>query len=288
MKTALKEVSQGKKFTLAGIDWIVLDQFGEAAFVLAADVLEEMAFNDDEHEVDGHANDWRKASLREYLNTDFYSHLIGQGVPKDAIKEVPVDLTSDDGLTDYGTTNDNITLLTADQYRQYRRFIPNASDWWWLVTPYSCTASYSYFARFVYLDGSLVYYGAYYGNIGVRPACLLSSDITVEIEGADPAAGEGEADQEGKEAGYLSRDIYQAAITEWGNDAQIDVAIEEMAELTTALLHHKRGREANVAEEIADVRIMIAQLELIFKNGDEVEKIKKEKIDRLARRLFGE
>lgn len=284
MKTALKEVSQGQEFTLAGIKWVVLDHFTEATFILAADVLEEMAFNDDEHEVDGHANDWRKASLREYLNTDFYSHLIGQGVPKDAIKEVPVDLTSDDGMTDYGTTNDNITLLTADQYRQYRRFIPNASNWWWLVTPYSCNASYSYFARGVSTDGSLYANGAYYGRFGVRPACLLSSDITVEIEGDAPAAG----DKEAKEAGYFSRDIYQAAITEWGNDAQIDVAIEEMAELTTALLHHKRGREANVAEEIADVRIMIAQLEIIFKNGDEVEKIKKEKIDRLARRLFGE
>lgn len=284
MKTALKEVSQGQEFTLAGIKWVVLDHFTEATFVLAADVLEEMAFNDDEHEVDGHANDWRKASLREYLNTDFYSHLIGQGVPKDAIKEVPVDLASDDGMTDYGTTNDNITLLTADQYRQYRRFIPNASDWWWLVTPYSCNASYSRSARFVDADGSLISYYAYLGYLGVRPACLLSSDITVEIEGDAPAAG----DEEAKEAGYFSRDIYQAAITEWGNDAQIDVAIEEMAELTTALLHHKRGREANVAEEIADVRIMIAQLELIFKNSDEVEKIKAEKIDRLARRLFGE
>lgn len=284
MKTALKEVSQGKKFTLAGIDWIVLDQKEDAAFVLAADVLEEMAFNDDEAEKDGPLNDWKGASLREYLNTDFWAHLIGQGVPKEAIREMTVDLTSDDGMDDYGTATDNITLLTADQYRKYRKHIPNASDWWWLVTPYSCNASSSRNARLVSTDGSLNSGDAYRGGYGVRPACLLSSDITVEIEGDAPAAG----DEEAKEAGYFSRDIYQAAITEWGNDAQIDVAIEEMAELTTALLHHKRGREANVAEEIADVRIMIAQLEIIFKNSDEVEKIKKEKIDRLARRLFGE
>lgn len=284
MKTALKEVSQGQEFTLAGIKWVVLDHFTEATFILAADVLEEMAFNDDEAEKDGPLNDWKGASLREYLNTDFWAHLIGQGVPKEAIREMTVDLTSDDGMDDYGTATDNITLLTADQYRKYRKHIPNASDWWWLVTPYSCNASTSRRARFVNIHGSLTNYYAYYGRIGVRPACLLSSDITVEVEGDAPAAG----DEEAKEAGYFSRDIYQAAITEWGNDAQIDVAIEEMAELTTALLHHKRGREANVAEEIADVRIMIAQLEIIFKNSDEVEKIKKEKIDRLARRLFGE
>ena len=83
-------------------------------------------------------------------------------------------------------------------------------------------------------------------------------------------------------------DIYKKAIATYGVEPQRKMAIEEMAELTTALLHHKRGREANVAEEIADVRIMIAQLEIIFKNGDDVQRIKKEKIDRLARRLFGE
>ncbi len=149
-------------------------------------------------------------------------------------------------------------------------------------------ASYSNNARNVNTDGSLNNNRAFNGYFGVRPACLLSSDITVEIEGADPAAGDTDHDQKEKSSDYLSRDIYQSAITTWGDDAQIDMAIEEMSELTTALLHARRNREANIAEEIADVRIMIAQLEIIFKNSDEVEKIKKEKIDRLARRLFGE
>lgn len=282
MKTALKEVSQGQEFTLAGIKWVVLDHFTEATFVLAADVLEDKAFDED------NSNNWKGSTIREYLNNDFLEYLIEEGVPSGKINEMTIDLTSDDGMTDYGTDNEKIALLTADQYRQYRRFIPNASGPWWLVTPYSCSASYSSSARIVNTGGSLNAYGAYRGILGVRPACLLSSDITVEIEGADPAAGDTDHDQKEKSSDYLSRDIYQSAITTWGDDAQIDMAIEEMSELTTALLHARRNREANIAEEIADVRIMIAQLEIIFKNSDDVEKYKQEKIDRLARRLFGE
>lgn len=46
----------------------------------------------------------------------------------------------------------------------------------------------------------------------------------------------------------------------------IDRAIEEMAELTVAISHYRRGRcdKASVQEEIADVMIASRQLEVIF------------------------
>ena len=42
------------------------------------------------------------------------------------------------------------------------------------------------------------------------------------------------------------------ALTLFGFENQIDMAIEEMSELTSALLHYKRHREHNVEEEMAD------------------------------------
>ena len=42
-------------------------------------------------------------------------------------------------------------------------------------------AGYSYNARGVSADGSLYYYYAYYGNYGVRPACVISSSAPVKI-----------------------------------------------------------------------------------------------------------
>ena len=48
-----------------------------------------------------------------------------------------LDLTTDDGLKDYGTCTVTIFLLTVDQYRRNRDVIPNADDWWWLSTAFS-------------------------------------------------------------------------------------------------------------------------------------------------------
>lgn len=62
------------------------------------------------------------------------------------------------------------------------------------------------------------------------------------------------------------RDIMLRAIHRYGEAAQIDMAVEEMAELTKALCKVKRATPgatttaaiANVIEEIADVQIMLA------------------------------
>lgn len=91
-----------------------------------------------------------------------------------------------------------------------------------------------------------------------------------------------------------NKDIFYAAINHYGANMQIDVAIEEMAELTQALIKTKRYAtdedydlfRDNVIEEIADVEIMLAQLRIIFDIEEEaIEYDKREKIERLAKRL---
>ena len=76
------------------------------------------------------------------------------------------------------------------------------------------------------------------------------------------------------------------AIRTYGEPAQIDMAIEEMAELTKALCKIKRAQAGcevtaaigNVVEEMADVKIMLDQLRIIFHRPTE-------EIERLAGRL---
>lgn len=57
-------------------------------------------------------------------------------------------------------------------------------------------------------------------------------------------------------------DLYVATLNKWGEEAQYDQAVEECAELITALKHLKRGRiqPEQVADELADVALMVAQL----------------------------
>ena len=88
-------------------------------------------------------------------------------------------------------------------------------------------------------------------------------------------------------------DIERQAIEYYGEDSQIDKAIEEMSELIKALLKERRAQceiheVTNVTEEMADVEIMMDQLKIIFNNSEQVELWKKTKLERLFHRIFGE
>lgn len=99
------------------------------------------------------------------------------------------------------------------------------------------------------------------------------------------------------------RDIMRLAINTYGEINQMEKAIEEMAELTKALIKVKHisvqdseevhFKVMNAEEEIADVLIMMEQLTMIFKAPaeDEPERIKEEinhKLERLAQKLHRE
>lgn len=76
-------------------------------------------------------------------------------------------------------------------------------------------------------------------------------------------------------------------IERFGKDSQIVVAIEELAELIKELTKRLRGCENfyEIAEEIADVEVMIAQLKQIFKCEDTVNETIELKIQRTLKLL---
>ncbi len=81
-------------------------------------------------------------------------------------------------------------------------------------------------------------------------------------------------------------DLCAEAVDIYGTEAQIWMAIEEMAELSNALAKHRRDRvtREDVCEEIADVAIMMIQLAAIF-GPDDVSDYLENKMDRLDKRL---
>lgn len=87
------------------------------------------------------------------------------------------------------------------------------------------------------------------------------------------------------------REILARAINTYGKSAQLDMVVEEMAELTKAISKLRRaGSDAetraameNIAEEAADVQIMLDQLRMMF--GIITAPIEEEKLIRLAGRL---
>ena len=81
--------------------------------------------------------------------------------------------------------------------------------------------------------------------------------------------------------------ICQRALDTFGTIPQIDQTIEEMAELTVALNHNKRGRarDLEVVTEIADVLIMCLQMMLLF-GEREVKAEMDRKLERLENMLI--
>ena len=82
-------------------------------------------------------------------------------------------------------------------------------------------------------------------------------------------------------------------ISDYGMGPQMDMCIEEMSELTKALLKYRRADGAewdkarnDIIDEIADVRIMCRQMELLFQAEEEVEHRIDFKIERQRKRLI--
>ena len=85
----------------------------------------------------------------------------------------------------------------------------------------------------------------------------------------------------------MNDDLYQLVMDRWGSDAQLTVVLEELSELMKEVCKMKRdmGNLDHLAEEVADVEIMLEQLRYIFDIDDDVDAWKKSKLKRLANRL---
>ena len=60
-------------------------------------------------------------------------------------------------------------------------------------------------------------------------------------------------------------ELYKRAINKWGEPSQLLMVIEEMAELTHEITRDLRmdGTNCSIAEELADVEIMLEQLRIM-------------------------
>lgn len=170
----LKQLEIGQVFELAGYEWIVLEHDAEMdkSLIVAKECIDDMAFDED------NSNDFRNSTLRKYLNNDFLEELISEGLDEDSILFTDFDLSDCQGGGSYGFCRDKIGLLTIDQYRKHKEILA-LNDRWWLITPNSGNSRN---VRLVNLVGSLIDHYACGGSIGVRPALVLDSDISVQAD----------------------------------------------------------------------------------------------------------
>lgn len=135
-KNEYKEIPNlniGDTIVIADITWRKFkeDENGNS-YMLADDVYETSKF--------GSTNDWRNSIIRKNLVAlaERIKDEIG-----DKVVPIEVDLLSHDGLDDYGTCEDMVSILTYDLYRNNRKNIRSINEWYWLCTPNSTPSGFS-------------------------------------------------------------------------------------------------------------------------------------------------
>lgn len=167
----LGDILVGGTFKVGEHEFIVLEHTEAGTACLRKDAICNIVF--------GKTNNFAKSEVREKL-AEFAAEIeviVGEG----NLVEHTVDLTSDDGLDDYGNCTAKASLLTAQMYRKYVRIIDNykLDCWWWLATAYStATHEDDEWVKCVSPRG-LIRSDDYYGCGGVRPFCIFVSDIFV-------------------------------------------------------------------------------------------------------------
>lgn len=175
---SISEAEVGSFIVYGGLEWVVLDKTTKGVKVLSKHRLYARAFDIDNH------NNWATSTLRNELNNFnkggwCCAYENTSQINKKDLVEFERNLTTDDGMKDYGKCKDFISLLTCEEYRKYRKLIPLADDWCWTITADSLV--YVSLVRSADSGGALNNIYAYFDNFGVRPLCVLKLDTLVEV-----------------------------------------------------------------------------------------------------------
>lgn len=160
----------------AGNEYIVLKQIPseEQTVIISADFMtENVAFDQD---TTNYAESNLKARIEEILLP-----VIEADFGADNIVEHEVDLTTVDMQRDFGTCKCKVRPLTFDEVREFNDLLVKEElpDWYWTCTPWStekrgwkCSIAAVSPSGFIDYDGCN-------SNRGVRPFCILKSNIFV-------------------------------------------------------------------------------------------------------------
>lgn len=169
-KQHMEKSEIGKMVEIAGMEWMILDKTEKGYFAILN------SFDGGNRKFDSDSNNWIESDLRKELNDSFLKK-ITEELGEDAVVEFDRDLLSLDGQTEYGHCEDKISLLTVDEYRKYRKLLPNTNDWWWLITPWSTPANGYISTLAVVSPSGILSNRSCNGSGGVRPVCIFSSSI---------------------------------------------------------------------------------------------------------------
>lgn len=182
--TKITTLQPGEHFMFKGFEWVCLDPNhpdGGVLAIMAEPWAKDVKFCQDERYADekGNRNNYRTSLLRK--------EVLGlvKVIGADNLIPHELDLVADNGDKAYNayTVMDDVFILSCDEYRKYRDYMPRYDSLIWTATPWYCgdkdsDTGYAYYVRYVSENGQLYYRNAYSSG-AVAPACILNSNRSI-------------------------------------------------------------------------------------------------------------
>lgn len=177
-KVELSTLAPGDVFEIGKNDFIVLEQMSFETKVISKDFMAENIVYDED------SRDYNESNLKEVIE-DEIQPIIESEVGENNLVEHTVELTSVDMQHEFDDCKCKVRPITFDETRKYNNLLPNKEldDWWWTCTPWSTAERGCKYSIAVVSSAGSVYRVSCYNFSGVRPVCILKSNIFVSKKG---------------------------------------------------------------------------------------------------------
>lgn len=173
-KVMLKDIPVGGKFDTGIGRFIVLEQKENYTAVITEDLYrEDVKFDDD-------CTDYKKSSLRELCEGEILNEFVAE-FGEDNICENEAGLVTVDGQKVFEKLLTKVRPLTFDEARECNDLLVNKDipDWYWTCTPWSTKERGCGYSVAVVSPSGYFYINYCRNCSGVRPFCILKSNIFV-------------------------------------------------------------------------------------------------------------
>lgn len=173
-KVMLKDIPAGGKFETGIGRFIVLEQKADCTVVITEGLYRK------NEEFDDDCTDYKKSSLRELCDGEILNEFVAE-FGEDNICENEAGLVTVDGQEVFGKLLTKVRPVTFDEGRKYNELLVNKelTNWYWTCTSWSTAErDWPYSVAVVFPSGDFGY-NSCCSSGGVRPLCILKSNIFV-------------------------------------------------------------------------------------------------------------
>lgn len=177
-KVELSTLAPGDVFEIGKNDFIVLEQMSFETKVISKDFMAENIVYDED------SRDYNESNLKKVIE-DKIQPIIESEVGENNLVEHTVELTSVDMQHEFDDCKCKVRPITFDEARKYNNLLPNKEldDWWWTCTPWSTKERGWSYSMAVVSSAGYVGNSCCSNDGGVRPVCILKSNIFVSKKG---------------------------------------------------------------------------------------------------------